>query len=130
MRHRLSTLIGAFAAASMLLIACGGGGSPPGPTAAPTSAGNVENGKTKFAGTCTSCHGPEARGMQGLGKDLHNNAFIAPMSDAEVVEFLKKGRPATDPLNTTKVDMPPKGGNPALSDQDMLDIVAFLRTLK
>lgn len=130
MRHRLSTLIGAFAAASMLLIACGGGGSPPGPTAAPTSAGNVENGKAKFAGTCTSCHGPEARGMQGLGKDLHNNAFIAPMSDAEVVEFLKKGRPATDPLNTTKVDMPPKGGNPALSDQDMLDIVAFLRTLK
>jgi disulfide bond formation protein DsbB len=131
MKHRLPTLIGAFAVASVLLIACGGGGQPaPGPTAVPTSAGDVENGKAKFAGTCVSCHGPEARGMTGLGKDLHNNAFIAPMSDEQVVAFLKTGRPATDPLNTTKVDMPPKGGNPALTDKDLLDIVAFLRTLK
>jgi disulfide bond formation protein DsbB len=139
MKRRRSTLIGligAFAMASVLLIACGGGGSqpapqqnPPAPTVA-KSAGNADNGKAKFAGTCTSCHGQDAKGMQGLGKNLHSNTFIGAMSDEEVVAFLKKGRPATDPLNTTKVDMPPKGGNPALSDQDLLDIVAFLRTLK
>ncbi|WP_448601203.1 hypothetical protein [Thermoflexus hugenholtzii] len=44
------------------------------------------------------------------------------------MEFIKKGRPATDPANTTGVDMPPKGGNPALTDQDLADIIAFLRT--
>lgn len=94
------------------------------------SAGDAEEGKEKFAGTCTACHGPDAKGMPGLGKDLHSNAFLAEKTDDEMVAFLKVGRPATDPLNTTKVDMPPKGGNPALSDEDLLNIVAFLRTLK
>jgi disulfide bond formation protein DsbB len=27
------------------------------------------------------------------------------------------------------VDMPPKGGNPALTDQDLYDVIAFIRTL-
>jgi disulfide bond formation protein DsbB len=43
---------------------------------------------------------------------------------------LKKGRPASDPANTTKVDMPPKGGNPALTDQDLADIVTYVRSLQ
>lgn len=46
-----------------------------------------------------------------------------------MVAFLKVGRDPSDPLNTTGVAMPPKGGNPALSDQDLLDIVAFVRTI-
>lgn len=131
MNRRLFLPVIALAAAAMLA-ACGGGQSAA-PTVAPTQAGlggNAESGKAKFAGTCTSCHGPDAKGMTGLGKDLHNNQFIAGLSDQQAVDFLKKGRPASDPLNTTKVDMPPKGGNPALSDQDLADIVAFIRTLK
>ncbi len=32
--------------------------------------------------------------------------------------------------NTTKVDMPPKGGNPALKDDDLVNIAAFLRSLQ
>jgi disulfide bond formation protein DsbB len=94
------------------------------------SAGDAGEGETAFAGTCTACHGPDAHGMPGLGKDLHANAFVAEKSDEEMVAFLKVGRPASDPLNTTKVDMPPKGGNPALSDEDLLNVVAYLRTLK
>jgi cytochrome c5 len=34
-----------------------------------------------------------------------------------------------DPLNTTGVAMPPKGGNPAMSEQDIADIVAYMRTI-
>ena len=67
--------------------------------------------------------------MQGLGKDLTTSTFVAEKSDADMVDFLKVGRDPSDPLNTTGVAMPPKGGNPALSDQDMLDIVAFVRTI-
>jgi disulfide bond formation protein DsbB len=132
MNRRLFLPAIALAAAAMLA-ACGGGQPAAAPTAAPAQGslgGNVDNGKAKFSTTCTSCHGPDAKGMTGLGKDLHNNQFVAGKTDVEMVEFLKKGRPASDPLNTTKVDMPPKGGNPALSDQDLADIVAFLRTLK
>ena len=50
-------------------------------------------------------------------------------SDEELVEFVKVGRRPSDPLNITGVDMPPKGGSPALSDEDLYDIVAFIRTI-
>jgi mono/diheme cytochrome c family protein len=92
-------------------------------------AGDPEAGKKEFA-TCAGCHGPDGKGLPNLGKDLHNNAFLAEMTDAEAVAFLKVGREATHPLNTTGVAMPPKGGNPALDDQDLANIVAYVRTLK
>jgi disulfide bond formation protein DsbB len=113
------------------LMACGpgaSGGGATGPTAAPV--GNATQGQTKFVGTCSSCHGPEARGLPGLGKDLHNNAFVKSQTDAQLLAFIQKGRPASDPANTTKVDMPPRGGNPALKDSDINDIIAYIRTLQ
>lgn len=93
------------------------------------SAGDPAEGKENFK-VCAGCHGPDGEGIANLGKNLHNNAFLADMTDEEAVAFLKVGRPATDPLNTTGVDMPPKGGNPALDEEDLYDIVAYVRTLK
>jgi disulfide bond formation protein DsbB len=46
-----------------------------------------------------------------------------------MIAFIEVGRPVDDPENTTGIIMPPKGGNPALSDQDMADIVAYMRTI-
>ena len=93
------------------------------------SAGNAENGKALFATTCAACHGPEGKGVQGLGKDMTTSTFIAEKSDEEMLAFVKTGRPISDPLNTTKVDMPPKGGNPALTDDQLKDIIAFIRAI-
>ncbi|MFN3929606.1 MAG: c-type cytochrome, partial [Thermoflexus sp.] len=103
----------------------------PTPPAAPAVAalqGSPEKGKELFLGSCASCHGPDAKGLPGLGKDMTTSEFIRKQTDAQLLEFIKKGRPATDPANTTGVDMPPKGGNPALTDQDLADIIAFIRT--
>lgn len=80
--------------------------------------------------SCVSCHGPGARGLKNLGKDLVASRFLADADDEAMLAFLKKGRPASDPANTTKVDMPPKGGNPALNDEKMEAIIAFLRDLQ
>jgi mono/diheme cytochrome c family protein len=66
--------------------------------------------------------------MPNLGKDLTTSDFVKGKTNPEMVEFLKVGRPASDPLNTQGVDMPPKGGNPALTDADLLNIVAYVRT--
>jgi disulfide bond formation protein DsbB len=107
------------------LAACSGDSGAP--TAAP--AGDAANGQTLFTGTCSACHGPDATGVVGLGKDLTTSTFVAERTDAEMIEFIKTGRPASDPLNTTGVDMPPRGGNPALSDDDLADIVSFLRSI-
>ena len=47
-----------------------------------------------------------------------------------MVDFIKVGRDPSDPLNTTGVAMPPKGGNPALDEEDLYDIVAFIRVIQ
>lgn len=91
--------------------------------------GDAANGGKVFSTACVACHGPEAKGITGLGKDLTTSEWVGQQSDAQLVEFIKKGRDAGDPLNTTGVAMPPKGGNPAMSDQEVADIVAFLRSI-
>ncbi len=92
-------------------------------------AGDPEKGKKHFT-TCAGCHGPEGKGLPNLGKDLTTSTFVSGKTDAELVDFLKVGRAADAPDNTTHVAMPPKGGNPALSDADLFDVVAYVRTLK
>jgi disulfide bond formation protein DsbB len=102
-----------------------------GGTAAPARRqGPPPDGAALFKNTCSACHGPEGRGLPNLGKDLASSAFIHGQTDDQMVEFLKRGRGTDDPLNTTKVAMPPKGGNPALKDEDLRAIVAHLRDLQ
>jgi disulfide bond formation protein DsbB len=124
-------IAGLLVLGALLLAACGGNGSAPGGDGGGTSlpAGDATAGSQVFAGTCSACHGPDAKGVPGLGKDLTTSTFVAENSDAELLAFVKTGRPASDPLNTTGVDMPPKGGNPALTDQDLINVIAYLRSI-
>lgn len=143
------TLAGLFVAAFMLM-ACGGSdkatptAADPAPTlalqaatpaaataqpAVAASKGDAEKGKAVFATTCAACHGPAGEGVKGLGKDMTTSEFIAGLSDDELLAFVKTGRAINDPKNTTGVMMPPKGGNPALTDAQILDIIAFIRTI-
>ncbi len=43
--------------------------------------------------------------------------------------FIEVGRSKSEPENTTGVDMPPKGGNASLDQDDLFDIVAYIRSL-
>ena len=87
------------------------------------------DGEALFKVTCPACHGADAKGVPGLGKDMTNSAFIQNASDAELAEFIKRGRAADDPMNTTGVVMPPYGANMALSDAEVLAIVQYMRSL-
>ncbi len=113
----------------IMLASCGGGGETE-VAANPTPSGDAAHGEELFNQTCVACHGEGGVGIEGLGKDMTTSAFIRDLSETEFVEFLKVGRPISDPANTTNVDMPPKGGNPALSDEDLLDIFAYIRTIQ
>lgn len=124
-----------------MLAACGGGGNeapapapaqpaatqPPAAPAVP--AGDPVKGKVAFA-TCAGCHGPEGKGIEGLGKDFTTSEFVKSQTDEQLMAFIKVGRPASDPLNTTGVDMPPKGGNPAFTDEQLRDVIAYVRSLQ
>lgn len=92
-------------------------------------AGDAAKGKKNFA-ACAACHGPDGKGVPSLGKNLVTSEFAKGKTDEELVAFLKVGRDTSDPLNTTGVAMPPKGGNPALTDADLMDIVAYVRELE
>ena len=111
---------------SFLLAACGGG-APEDTSPSTNFIADPVAGKAAYSKTCIACHGPEAKGVSGLGKDLTTSEFVVSKSDAELKDFILTGRPVSDPLNTTGVAMPPKGGYPALTDQDIENIVAFLR---
>jgi mono/diheme cytochrome c family protein len=133
MKTRILITLGALVT-SIWLAACAGAPATPNntpePTASPTPAGDAAAGETAFMGTCVSCHGPDGKGIAGLGKDLTTSDFVAQHTDDELIQFISTGRPASDPLNTTGVDMPPKGGNPVLNETDLKNIIAYLRTLQ
>ncbi len=134
MNNRLLIAITALLFSLLALAACGGTPEPtaeptPEPTEEPTPAGDAAHGTELFAGTCASCHGMDATGIAGLGKNLITSEWLRQQSDAELLTFLQTGRPASHELNTTGIDMPPRGGNPALTDQDLMDIIAYLRSI-
>jgi disulfide bond formation protein DsbB len=93
-------------------------------------AGYIAHGTTIFASTCSACHGKDAKGLPNLGKDLVHSTFCKGLDDDALLAFVKRGRDPSDPLNTTKVGMPPRGGNPALSDDDLLDVISYVRSLQ
>lgn len=120
---------------ALLLAACGGGEKEP-PTPATTTplpagaVGDATKGAELFTKNCQACHGKGGVGVQGLGKDMRTSEFIANISDAELLDFIKTGRPVSDPANTTGVDMPAKGGSLTLTDEQLLDIIAYIRSFQ
>lgn len=112
--------------------ACGGGGGTEESSTTTTAAiasGDPVHGFELYQGTCVVCHGPNGEGIVGLGKPWVGSQFINERTDAEMLAFLLVGRPAEDPLNTTGIAMMPKGGNASLTDADLLDLIAYMRTL-
>ncbi len=89
----------------------------------------VKRGKRAYL-SCLACHGRDGTGVKGIGKDLIHSPFSRDTPDEELVAFIKVGRGPSDPASTTGLAMPPKGGNPALKDDQIRDIVVYLRSLQ
>ncbi len=117
---------------SVLLAACGGS-SGDGETKAEEpvySPEMIAEGGTLFGQTCFACHGADGKGLPNLGKDLTISEFVKSSTDAELLAYVLEGREADDPLNTTGVAMPPKGGFDFLTDDDINSIIAFMRSIQ
>lgn len=104
-------------------------------------AGDVEAGREKFQALCVSCHGPEGKGDGPTGKALASAGQPAPR-DFSVGDFKLDadgdGTPGSDTdlkLVIAKGAMA-YGGSPmmapvqGLSDTDLDNLVAFIRSLK
>jgi mono/diheme cytochrome c family protein len=121
-RSRMTTI----AACALVLASCGGAARSSGTTTGPVGPGDPLAGAAVYTGTCAPCHGRDLQGIQGLGKQLAPNAYIAESTEEDITAFLIVGRPADDPANTQGIAMPPRGGNNSLTDQDLRDVAAYL----
>ncbi len=93
--------------------------------------GDVEKGKAVYGKYCATCHGATGKGDGPAGKalnpkpprDLTEKAYMATRSDDDLLTIVQKGGAAVgkSPM------MPP--WSPALKDDDIQDVVAFVRTL-
>lgn len=96
---------------------------------APVTADLVAEGHAEYRKVCSPCHGLNGEGTRLLGKDLRANAFVNDRTDDELVTFIIEGRSSVHPENTRGIEMPPRGGNPSLTDDQIRKIVAYMRSL-
>jgi mono/diheme cytochrome c family protein len=87
-------------------------------------------GQHRFRQTCATCHGPAGQGLPHQGVDLRTSTFISKRSNEQLLEFLKVGRRPTDPDSQLGLVMPPRGGNVQLTDDQLRNIVGYLREVQ
>lgn len=78
--------------------------------------GNASNGQTLYTQSCAACHGQAGEG--GLGVKLNPNTFVKEQTNAQLLDFIQVGRPGTAMA----------GWQERLTDDEIADIIAFLRT--
>ncbi|MFV1990580.1 MAG: cytochrome c [Acidimicrobiales bacterium] len=114
----------------LLMSACGGAvdaGTFSVPISASVAPGDPVSGAQAYRSVCASCHGADLGGVSGLGRSLMPSRFITERSNDELAAFIVEGRPIDDPDNTTGVPMFPRAGNPFLTDQDIANIVVYIK---
>jgi mono/diheme cytochrome c family protein len=89
--------------------------------------GDPTKGATLYAQNCATCHGTSLEG--NIGPALSPIAKLPDVPNgldaAFLIDIITNGRvhKANDPKQT---DMPAKGGNSSLTDQDVKDLAAFI----
>jgi len=78
-----------------------------------------------YSRACAGCHGPANAGLQ-----LIRAEYLASQSDLEVMALIRAGRSTADPQNFSGSAMPANGGQVSLSDEQLLALVRYLRTLR
>lgn len=79
-----------------------------------------------FSVHCAACHGPDAKGVEGLGLNLVDSKLVADSSQAELIEFLQAGRAVDAPDNVSGVPMP---SFVWMSEADLSEVTAYLQSL-
>ncbi len=102
----------------------GGGSQASGATVLP---GDPSKGETLYAQNCASCHGAGLEG--GIGPSLNPIEKLPGVSDALspafLIEIITSGR-QPQPGDPRSTQMPAKGGNLSLTDQDVKNLAAYI----
>lgn len=83
----------------------------------------VMTGKALYEQSCMVCHGEDGSGgMPGVA-DLSGASGPLSRTDKQLVKSIRKGVQREG----TAMVMPPSGGNPQLTDQDIRNIIVYMR---
>lgn len=82
-------------------------------------------GKSLYENNCAVCHGSDGEGAMPGVRSMTENTWWTNKSDQELVAMIINGIKSTD----GPVSMPPKGGNPSLTEKQIHSIVNYLRGL-
>ncbi len=94
--------------------------------AGPAHAGvAVEPGKQVYEKTCVVCHGADASGAMPGVPDLTGRQGALTRPDPELLRSLAKGMQTPG----AALAMPPKGGYPALTEDDLRATLDYLRRI-
>jgi mono/diheme cytochrome c family protein len=98
--------------------------SPAGGSALP---GDPARGATLYAQNCATCHGASLEG--GIGAVLNPidklPGVANPLDPNFLIDLITNGR-TPQPGDPKQIAMPAKGGNAALTDQDVKDLAAYI----
>jgi mono/diheme cytochrome c family protein len=86
-----------------------------------TLPGDASNGLSLFLRNCAGCHGMNGRG--GIAPEIGNPVFQRAATDEFIIRTIRSGRVAT----AMPAFQRPEAS--AFSDQDIADVLAYLRTL-
>ncbi|GEM_PF-401410 len=83
---------------------------------------DADNGKEIFSKTCFACHGMDGKGMLPGMPDLTGVDSPLLKPDGVLMESLTNGVQREG----SALAMPPKGGNPNLSKEDLYDVLRYM----
>ena len=100
------------------------GGSPTKASLIDANGTNAQSGKAIYDQTCIACHGANGKGaIPGVPDLTDSNGRLSQPDDVLLINVVRGLQSSGSPMA-----MPPKGGNPELSEADIRAVIEYLHS--
>lgn len=87
------------------------------------AAGSMDEGKKVYETACVTCHGANGKGSLPGVPDLAKKSGVLTKSDELLLKHVTEGFQSPG----SPMPMPPKGGNPSLTEDQLRAAIGYLR---
>lgn len=87
------------------------------------AAAESSSGKTVYDQTCAACHGADGEGAMPGVPDLTASNSVLRKPESELIRNTINGVRSPG----SRMGMPPKGGNPALTEEEITSAIRYMR---
>lgn len=86
--------------------------------------GDIQRGREVYESTCIACHGADGEGVLPGVPDLAEKDGPLSKPDEVLMKHMIEGFQSAD----SPLAMPPNGGNPDLTEEDIRNVLEYLRS--